>query len=185
MKNKYIFLTIVIIGVFLYIYPKIEFYSNGYLYMMSYGKDFEYSKDFSELEEDMCYSESYSYNKKRDITITHWEYKNILFFKWFKISYEKGNLCEKEYLLEEAYINHFIDEAEIIENEDNINLSDLIKDRKAIVMNKRYSWNENSSYIGYKLDDKYMDMYVYFNKDNLLIIQVGLSDEGSKYIAYR
>ena len=108
-----------VIGIFVFIYPNIEFYSNNYLYMMSYGKDWEFSEDLQELEQEMCYDESYSYNKKRDISISNWEYKGILFFKWFKIEYKKGNVCATEYLLEESYIKHFIENAEIKENEDD------------------------------------------------------------------
>lgn len=174
-----------VIGIFVFIYPNIEFYSNNYLYMMSYGKDWEFSEDLQELEQEMCYDESYSYNKKRDISISNWEYKGILFFKWFKIEYKKGNVCATEYLLEESYIKHFIENAEIKENEDDINLLELIKDKEPIVGNKRYFWNDDYSYIEYVLDGEYMEMFIFTNEEGLLIIQVGLSDEGSKYIAYK
>jgi hypothetical protein len=35
----------------------------------------------------------------------------------------------------------------------------------------------------YKLDDKYEELYVFY-LDDLLVIQVGNTDEGPKYIAY-
>lgn len=188
MKKKILLISIIILTIiliFICIYPNIEFYNNNYLYMMSYGKDWEYSKDFKELEQETCYDESYLYNEKRNISITGWEYKNFLFFKWFKVSYKEGNLCATEYLLEESYIENFLKKAEIKENEDNIDLSKLIEGKESIVSNKRYPWNDNNSYISYVLDGKYMDMFIYKTEDELVVIQVGLSDEGPKYIAYK
>ena len=188
MKNKILLMLIIIVvfvGTFLILYPHIEFYKDGYLYMMSYSKDWDKSEDLEELEQDMCYDESYSYNSKRDISIKSWEYKNFLFFKWFEVSYKKGNVCATEYLLEESYINHFLLNAEIQENEDGIDLFQLIEGKKAIVSNTRYPWNDNRSYISYILDGKNTEMFIYTNEDGLIIIQVGLSDEGPKYIAYK
>jgi len=108
-----------------------------------------------------------------------------LFFKWFKISYKKGNVCANEYLLEESYIEDFLENAQIQSNEDKVDLAKLIEGKEAIVANKRYPWDDSSSYISYILDGKYMDMYIYTNEDGLIVIQVGLSDEGPKYIAYK
>lgn len=178
-------IILVFIILLLFVYPNIEFYKDNYLYMMSYSSDYIDSEDLKELEQEFCYDESYSYNKKRNISTSSFSYNNFLFFKWFKVSYKKGNVCDKEYLLEESYINNFLENAKIIENESNVDLGKLIEGKKAIVSNKRYSWNDNNKYIGYMLDNKYMDMFIWTNEEGLLIIQVGLSDEGSKYIAYK
>ena len=185
MKKTIICIIILIIISLLTFFPKIEFYHNNYLYLMSYSKNWEDSEDLEEIEQEFCYDESYSYNKKRDISIINWEYKNILFFKWFKITYEKGNICETEFLLEESYIKDFIDNAIIIENDNNVDLKELIKGKTAIVDNKRYPWNDEHNYISYKLNGKYNDMFISTNEEDLLIIQVGSSDEGAKYIAYK
>lgn len=186
MKKKLLLISIIILTIILIcIYPNIEFYNNKYLYMMSYSKDWEYSEDLKELENETCYDESYSYNKKRNISITAWEYKKFLFFKWFKVSYKKGNICATEYLLEESYIEHFLEKAEIKENKDKIDLAKLIEGKEAIVANKRYPWNDNNSYIGYILDGEYKDMFIFKTEDGLIVIQIGLSDEGAKYIAYK
>ena len=184
MKKK-IILIMFIIGLLILIYPNIEFYNNNYLYMMSYSKNMEKSEDYNELEQEFCYDESYSYNKKRNISIINWEYKNFLFFRWFKISYKKGNVCDTEYVLEESYIKHFINNAKLIENEDNIDLSKLIENKKAVVENKRYSLDDNRSYIEYYLDNEYKEMFISINEEGLIIIQVGLSDEGPKFIVYK
>ena len=187
MKKKLIIISIVVIILLtsVLMYPKIEFHNDGYLYMMSYGSSFEKSEDFEELEQEMCYDESYSYNKKRNISISRWDYNGFLFFKWFKIKYVKGNVCETEFVLEESYIEHFLKSAIIDEESDNVNLANLIKDKEAIIANKRYPWSDNHKWIGYTLDGKYQDMFVYYNEEGLLIIQVGLSDEGPKFIAYK
>ena len=152
---------------------------------MSYGKDFEFSEDFKELDQEKCYDESYSYNKKRDISISSWDYNGFLFFKWFKVQYEEGNVCETEFILEESYIKNFIENAKIKEDSDAVNLEELIKGKEAIVANKRYHWNDEHKYISYILDGKHQEMFISVNEDGLIIIQVGLSDEGPKYIAYK
>lgn len=188
MKKRILLISISIIFIitlFLLIYPRLEFFKNDYFYITSYSKGWIDSEDLEKLEQEMCYDESYSYYKNKDISIIKWEYNNFLFFRWFKIEYEEGNVCEAEYLLEESYIENFIKNAEIITNEDNVNLAKLIEGKTPIVGNTRYPWNDNYLYIEYKLDGKYMDMYISTNEDGLLVIQVGLSDEGPKFIAYK
>ena len=180
MKKKLLItfgIIIVIIGLGLFIYPMIEFYKGDKLYVLTY------KEDWSEWEENMCYGENYSYNEERNNSTYGWEFKNFLFFKWFELDYKKGNVCDTEYYLEEEYIDRIIKEAEIEYNDDNIDLAELIKGRKAIEGNKRYSGNEYNLSMTYKLDDKYEELYVFY-LDDLLVIQVGCSDEGPKYIAY-
>jgi hypothetical protein len=63
-------------------------------------------------------------------------------------------------------------------------LATLIIDKKAIVGNKKYFGNDYLNSIEYILDGKEEIMYLYY-LDDLLVIQVGLSDEGPKYIAYK
>ena len=174
-----------IIVVFIVIYPSIEFNKDGYLYLMSYGKDFEYSEDFKELDQEMCYDESYSYNKKRNISISSWDYDGFLFFKWFKVKYKKGNVCKTEFILDESYIKNFIENAEIKKGSDSVDLEELIKGREAIISNTRYPWNDEYKYISYILNGKEQEMFIFINEEGLIIIQVGLSDEGPKYIAYK
>lgn len=181
MKKKFLIILgfiLVIIGLGLILYPMIEIDRNNKLYVLSY------SDDFSDWEDNQCYNESYSYNKERNISIHSWELKEFLFFKVFILEYKDGNICDTEYLLEEEYIQRVINEAEIINNENNINLAELIKDRKAITGNKKYLGNEYNLGMTYKLDDKYEELFVFYI-DDLLIIQVGLSDEGPKFIAYK
>lgn len=174
-----ILIILIIITSLLIIYPNIEIKNNNKLYY------FTYKEDISIFEENMCYDESYAYNKKHDISIYNWEYKNFLFFKLYILSYKEGNICQNEFILKEEYIKRFIQEAQIKKNEDNINIEELIKNKKPIIKNKRYPWNENYHYIGYILDGKYQEMYISKNEDDLLIIQVGHSDDGPKYIAYK
>jgi len=183
MSKKLIILSIIVL--ILLIYPKIEFHKDGYLYMMSYSSTFDNSEDFEELEQEMCYDESYSYNKKRNISISSWDYNGFLFFKWFKIKYVEGNVCANEFVLEESYIKYFLKNAIIDEESDIVDLANLIKDKEAIVVNKRYPWNDNYKWIGYILDGEYKDMFISYNEEGLLIIQVGLGDEGPKFIAYK
>ena len=109
--------------------------------------------------------------------------KNLLFFRWLELEFKKGNICDTEYYLDDEYINKIINESEIIENKNNINLKELIKDRIAILDNKKYSTDEDKIFILYKLDNKEEELYLFYI-DDLLIIQIGNVDEGAKYIAY-
>ena len=180
--KKRIFIILIVflvfIGFILILYPNIEFSINDKLY------DFSYNEDWSEWEENMCYNESYSYNKERDISIYNWEFDGFLWFKWAELKYKKGNVCDTEYFIEEVYIEKIIKEAEIIENEDNINLKELINGKEAIVGNKKYFGNNYETYMSYKLDDEYKELYVFY-VDDLLVIQIGNTDEGPKFIAYK
>lgn len=170
-------IIIVIILLFI-IYPFIEIKKENKIYK------FSYSESYGEFEENLCYSESYSYNEKRDISIYNWDVKKFLFFKILVLEFKEGNVCETEYYLEHDYILNFIENAEIEENEWNIDVAKLIENKEPIESNTRYTGNEYDKSIYYKLDGKYEVMYI-FNKDDLVIFQIGYSDEGPKYIAYK
>ena len=86
-------------------------------------------------------------------------------------------------MLEESYIQNFLENAEIIENVKNIDLAEMIKGKEAIVGNKKDPGNDYETQIWYVLDGEEQVMYVY-QSDDLLAIQVGVSDEGPKVIAY-
>ena len=60
----------------------------------------------------------------------------------------------------------------------------LIKDKEAIVGNTRYSWEDNHKYVGLNINGEYKEIYV-TERDGLVVIQIGNSDEGPKYIAYK
>lgn len=131
----------------------------------------------------MCH-ESVAYNEEHDISITSFNIKKYFIFYIITLKYEKGNLCDTEYLLEENYIENFINNAEILYNPLSINIESLIEDKTAIVGNTRYLENDYETYINYKLDGRYEVMYVFY-KDDLLIIRVGYPDETTKFIAYK
>lgn len=138
---------------------------------------------FKYEDEKSCYNESYFYNDEMDISISSVDVKKFLFFYFTTINFKEGNVCRYEYYLEEDYIDNFINNAEIIYNGNNIDISELISGRKAIVSNTLYLGNDYQNMISYKLDGKYQDLYVFY-VDNLLVIQVGNRDEGAKFIAY-
>ena len=167
-----------IVIIFLIIYPLIEINIGNRIIK------FSYSSDISRYEDMLCYSESYIYNIDRDISIYAVDFKKILFFNVIIFGYSKGNVCDTEYVLEEEYINNFIENALILYNDNNIDLAKLISGKKAIVGNKKYLGNDYLNSIEYILDGKEEMMYVYY-LDDLLVIQVGLSDEGPKYIVYK
>lgn len=177
MKTKYIIFLILIIFI-LFLIPLIKIDKNNKLIFISY-KD-----DISKYEDQCCYHESITYYKKRDISIKKFNIKKYFIFYLYTLEYEKGNLCEIEWQLEEEYINDFIENAKITYNPKNINIKDLIKDKTPIVSNTRYLGNDYETYINYKLNNKEEEMYIFY-KDDLLIIQVGNPDETTKFIAYK
>lgn len=183
MKRKLfiVLITIVVVLVVGYLcLPFIEYKSDDNLYA------FAREESFGEFEENLCYSENVSYNEKRNISIISWDMKKLPLGNYMLVlGYEEGNLCANEYVLEEDYIDNFLKNAKIAEESDDVDLASLIKDKKAIVSNTRYPWNDDYKWIGYELDGKYEEMYISTNEEGLLIIQVGNSDEGPRFIAYK
>ena len=181
MKNKnlkFMINSIIIMVGFLVLFPMVELVDGEKIIK------FSYNDDISEFEDNSCYNESYFYNEKRDVSIYDFEFKKILFFHAIILKYEKGNVCDTEYVLEEDYINNFLKNAIIEENPNNIDLAKLIEGKTAIVWNTRYLGNDYLNEIYYILDGKQEILSVFY-VDDLIIILVGLSDEGPKYIAYK
>ena len=102
----------------------------------------------------------------------------FLFFYVIILEYEEGNICDTEYVLEPSYIDNFLENAVIKHNDNNIDLGALIEGKT------RYFDNDYMNSIEYILDGKYEVLYIFY-VDDLTIIQVGLSDEGPKFIAYK
>ena len=143
-----------------------------------------YTGDFSEYDDNHSYNERYAYNEKYDVSIRSFDVNKFLFFYTIRMEYVEGDVRETEFILEEAYITHFLEEAIIEENENNIDLASLIEGKEVVVGNTRYLGNEYDNGIFYRLDGKYEEMYVFY-ADDLLVIQVGSPDELPKFIAYR
>ena len=177
MKKKLIIFLIILLSI-LFLLPLIKIDKNNKLMFISY------SDDISKFEDQLCYHESITYYKKRDISIKKFNIKKYFIFYLYILEYEKGNLCKTEWQLEEEHITNFINNAEIKDNEHNISIKDLIKDKTPVVSNIRYLGNDYEISISYKLDNKYEEMYIFY-KDDLLIIQVGNPDETTKFIAYK
>lgn len=173
-----IFIAVVFLIAFLIAFPFIEINTGSRLIR------FSYTGDFCEYEENPSYNELYFYNEKHDVSISSFNVKNFLCFYKIDMEYIKGDFRETQFMLLPSYIEKFLKDAEIIENENNIQLGELIKGKTPIVDNKRYLDNDYNDMIFYKLDNKYQEMYIFYI-DDLLIVQVGSPDELPKYIAYK
>lgn len=169
--------VILVLAVFV-VYPNIEFKKDGKLYVCSL------SDDFSRYEENPSYNELYFYNEKHDISLKTFDVKNFLCFYLFTFEYEEGDKRKTQFILEEEYIDYWLENAVIEENADNVDIKSLIAGRKAIVSNTRYLGNDYKKAIFYTLDGKYEEMYI-FESDGLIVIQVGSPDESPRYIAYK
>ncbi len=182
MKKKYLipFILLIATGLALLIYPHIEIQTEDKLIACSY------SDDISKFETEISLNENYTYYGKRDISLTSYDFQKFLFFYILIFDYQEGNLCDTEFMLEESYIEDFLEHAVIEENLDDIDLAALIDGRKAIVSNQRYFCPEDTepSAIYYTLHDEEQVMFVY-ETDGLLVIRIGYPDEGPKYIAYK
>jgi hypothetical protein len=180
MKKKLLISIIIIlfILILLLIFLNVEFKKGNKLIM------FSYNNDISEFEQNSCYDDSYFYNSKRNISVYGVDIKKYFVFYVITLDYKNGNICDKEFLLKEEYIHNFIDNATIKDNDNKINLRELIKNKRPIIGNKRYSGNNYENIVEYILDGKHEIMYVFY-VDNLLVIQVGNTDEGPKFIAYK
>ncbi|MBR5315368.1 MAG: hypothetical protein IKU44_01145 [Firmicutes bacterium] len=171
---------IVLIAIFFAIYPTIEIEKDSKLIAL------RYSSDLSEFEDELSPDERYTYYADRDISIKQFDFKKFLFFWAIVMDYEEGNLIETQYQLEESYIDDFIENAEILENETNADVADLIKGKTAIVSGTVYSpvYYDEIQHIFYKLHGEENIMLIY-EVDGLLVLQVGYTDEGPRYIAYQ
>lgn len=181
MKKKILITVIVIIaivGVFLLIYPTIEIQTEDKLIA------FRYSEDTTEFESEISYNESYVYYEDRDISIKGFDFKNFLFFHVITMEYIEGNYCDTQFVLEESYIEDFLERAEIEYNDSNLDIAKLIEGKEPIVGNTRYLGNDYEKAIYYVLDGKHEELYVFY-VDDLLVIQVGSPDESPKFIAYK
>jgi len=179
MKKIVIIISLIIVLLILFLcLPYIPINKNNKLIYISYNGDISKYEDYT------CYHENVSYNEKKNISIVDININKYFIFYIITLEYEKGNLCETEYLLEESYIKDFIEHAQIIDNSKNINLKKLIEGKKAIVGNTKYLGNDYETRIEYKLNDVEETMYIFY-QDDLLIIQVGSPDESTKFIAYK
>lgn len=182
MKKRWITLLviIVILAAFAAIYPHVEMQTDHHLIAL------RYSDDISEFEDEISLDESYTYDADRDITIIGFDFHKFLWFHVLVMEYEEGNLIETQYILEEAYITDFLQNAVIEENDDDIDLAALIRGKTAIVSNTRYIPEDydTTPSITYVLHEEDEIMFVYESED-LLVLQIGYPDEGPKYIAYR
>lgn len=181
MKKKIIIVSIIVLIILLLfaLIPYIKIDTGSKIIYLKYNDFID-----EEYENDMCYHESVSYVKSKNISINKINIEKKFIFYLFTLEYEKGNLCNTEYLLEESYIKNFINNAEITYNSHNLDVEKLIEGKTAIVSNTRYFGNEYDKIIEFKLNGRYEIMYIFY-QDDLLIIQVGSTDESAKFIAYK
>ncbi len=175
-----LFLIIVIIAFVLLFIDKIKITVGNEIRYISLTSDVLWIEDNSIT----CYDDGLTYLKNKDITVKNVDFRKVGFLWYHRVTFEEGNLCEYEFYIDEKDFLYIITKGEVQENDDKLDLLNLIKGKEAVVGNKKYPWDEERKYISYKVDDKYLELYVSQQKE-LLVIQIGNSDEGPKYIAYR
>jgi hypothetical protein len=63
-----------------------------------------------------CYDEGYRYDESADITFSNYQVNNRDFYNEIDITYENGNLCEDEYVLDTDWYINFVNDATISES---------------------------------------------------------------------
>lgn len=185
-KNKFFKVFITILIVILVVVFGLLFIDK---IKITVGNEIRYvslSSDVLWIEENSitCYDDGLTYLKDKGITIKNITFDKVGFLWYHRATFEEGNLCDYEFYLEEKDFLYMITKGEIVENESKLNLSEMIKGKEAIVGNTRYPWEDDYKYIGLKIDGEYKELYV-TEREDMLVIQIGNSDEGPKYIAYK
>lgn len=175
-----LFVVVVILVFSLLFIDKIKITSGDEIRFISLDENI----DWLDKDSITCYDESYTYMKDRDITVDSINIKKVWFLWYHRYTFREGNVCEYEFFIDEKDFLYMITKGEVIENEDKVDLIKMIKGKEAITGNKRYSLEENRKFIMLKIDDEEKEIYV-DEVDGLVIIQIGNTDEGPKYIAYK
>ena len=175
-----IFIIVAILAFSLLFIDKIKITSGNEIRYISLNEDDSWIDDNSIT----CYDESYTYLKDKGVTIKDIKVKKVLFLWYHTLTFEEGNVCEYEFFIDEKDFLYMITKGEVIENEDKVDLTKMIKGKTAITGNTKYTWVDDYKYIMLKVDGKDMEIYV-TERDGLLVIQIGNTDEGPKYIAYK
>lgn len=185
-KNKFfkVFITILLVALVVIF---------GLLFIdkvkITVGNEIRYvslSSDVFWIEENSttCYDDSLTYLKDKGITINDSDLDKVGFLWYHRLTFEEGNLCDYEFYIEEKDFLYMITKGEIVENESKLDLSKMIKGKEAIVGNTRYPWEDDYKYIVLNIDGEHKEIYV-TEREDMLVIQIGNSDEGPKYIAYK
>lgn len=175
-----LFVVVVILVFSLLFIDKIKITSGDEIRFISLDENI----DWLDKDSITCYDESYTYMKDRDITVDSINIKKVWFLWYHRYTFREGNVCEYEFFIDEKDFLYMITKGEVIENEDKVDLIKMIKGKEAITGNKRYSLEENRKFIMLKVEDEEKEIYV-DEVDGLVIIQIGNTDEGPKYIAYK
>ncbi len=171
-------MVVAFIAALLIIYPHIEIDTGKSLVR------FSYSDRLDDYEDNASFGEVYFYNEEHDVSLYTFDIRKFWFFYVIVMDYVEGDARETQFVLGEEYIKNFIKNAEIEHNSENIDLEALIEGKTAIPDNKRYLGNDYNTAIYYVLNGRHEVMYI-FESEGLLVIQVGNTDEGPKYIAYK
>lgn len=185
-KNKFfkVFITILIVALVvifgLLFIDKVKIIVGNEIRYVSLSSDVFWIEENSTT----CYDDSLTYLKDKGITIKDSDLDKVGFLWYHRLTFEEGNLCDYEFYIEEKDFLYMITKGEIVVNEDNIDLSKMIKGKEAIVGNTRYPWEDDYKYIVLNIDGEHKEIYV-TEREDMLVIQIGNSDEGPKYIAYK
>jgi len=187
-KKGFIILTLLaVLATGLLIYPHITIETEDRLIA------FRYSDDTSEFETEISADECYTYYEDRDVTWSSFDFKKFGPFYVLVFDTEQGNTIQSKYALDPEYMDQFLADAvieavekdykEILFTKDDI--ASMIAGKTPVEGGGRYSCHDYdaATRIYYSLDGVENFMSI-FEADDLLVIQVGYSDEGPKFIAY-
>lgn len=132
-----------------------------------------------------CYDESYFYDAKNNVTYNQYIVKSSGMTREINITFQKGNYCENEYVLDDNWIN--ITDASNVTSAtfDYQKLLEILTNAKRLAFNSRIPYNEQNSY---SIDYVYNKIWfvLRFNVYDKSIIGVTRVDanDASKYAIY-
>lgn len=177
-KRVWIFaVSFIFIAAFFAIYPHIEIKTENALIAL------RYSDDISEFDMYGTADETSFYYEKYDISLYDFEVNNFLFFHKITMKYKDGDMRKQQFLLKAEDVDYVLKNWQIAENEGNIDITKMLYGKTAIEQNKRIPFDSFTNSIYYVLDGEENVMHI-GEKDGQVLIQIGNSDEGPKYIVY-
>ena len=179
MKKRTLFFAVlfILIAAFFIVYPQIEIKTENVLIAL------RYSDDISEFDTLATADETYFYNENHDISLYDFEIDNFLVFHKITMKYKDGDMRKKQFSIEPEHIENLLKNWQITENEGDVDVAEMLEGKKAIQQNERIPFDNFTHSIYYVFDGEENVMHI-GEKNGQVLIQIGNSDEGPKYIAY-
>ena len=132
-----------------------------------------------------CYDEGYFYDADYNITYSKYIVESLGIQKKLTIVFQKGNYCEKEYVLEDNWLDILKDSNVTDYNFNYEKLFELLEESNRLKFNSRISFDENNNYqISYIYNSFGYSLYLSKHSANVIGITRIDSNDTAKYAIY-